>query len=438
MSFTLGIVVLSALISGVAPAAASSWPALNHVMRSGGRGSTGSAHGRLRNAMIVAEVALSLVLLTGAGLLGKSFVALMNVQPGFEARHVLTTKLSLPRVLYKTTAQAAAFYDTLLARVRELPGVETAAVTDTVPLSGDDNSTGIEFLGRQRKPGEIWNLHPRIVSGDYLEAMRIAPIEGRMFNPQDEAGPQRVAILSQNAARQYFPGESAVGKRFAFFAPGNPPYEIVGIAAPVHNSALDREVSADVYLPIRSNPFPFPLTSVALVVRTAQDPIALAQGVRGAIASLDRSLPISSIRSMEDYVEASVAPRKFNLVLLGILAAIALALSAAGLYGVMVYLVTQRTAEIGIRMALGARGADVLRLVVGKGLLLAGGGVALGLVASLAAARVMDTLLYGVQPRDPVIFAVVPVFLLGVAMLASYIPARRASRMDPMTALRME
>ena len=164
----------------------------------------------------------------------------------------------------------------------------------------------------------------------------------------------------------------------------------------------------------------------------------MAQGVRGAIASLDRSLPISSIRSMEDYVEASVAPRKFNLVLLGVLAAIALALSAAGLYGVMVYLVTQRTAEIGIRMALGARGADVLRLVVGKGLLLAGGGVALGLVASLAAARVMDTLLYGVQPRDPVIFAVVPVFLLGVAMLASYIPARRASRMDPMTALRME
>jgi len=244
--------------------------------------------------------------------------------------------------------------------------------------------------------------------------------------------------LSETAARQYFPGQNAVGQRFAFNNDAAPWIEIIGVAAAIHNQALDRDATADVYMPYRENPYLYAPAAMTLVLRTVQDEATLGQAIRRVVSSMDRSLPVSHIRPMEAYVADSSAPRRFNVILLGAFAAIALILATAGLYGVMSYLVSQRTSEIGIRMALGARPMDVLKLVVRKAMLLAGSGVLLGMAAAAAATRLLSSLLFGVEARDPMVFTVAPAILIAVAMLASYIPARRASRVDPLVALRME
>ena len=437
LAFTLGCALLSLLLFGVSPAIASADTDLNDALRSGGRGSTGD-RGKFRNALIVAEVALSLLLVTGAGLMGKSFLALMNVNPGFQPERLLIAGITLPKASYKTTVQAAAFHDSLLERAAALPGVRSAALTDTLPLSGEDNRIGIKLPDRAPRPGEHIRLNTRLVSRQYLETMGIPLLAGREFTAQDMSGGRPVAILSQTAARLYWQDGKALGKRFAFNNETAPWIEIIGIAAPVHNRGLADNPTPDVYLPYRENPFLFPPIAMSLVLRTTQDGSALGPSIRALVSSLDASLPVSRIRQMETYVSDSTAPNRFNVILLGIFAAIAMALAAAGLYGVMSYLVGQRTNEIGVRMALGARPADVLKLVVGKALLLAGAGVALGFVAALALTQVMTSLLFGVAPRDPLVFTLAPLLLLAVAALASYIPARRGARVDPLVALRME
>ncbi|MBZ5610730.1 MAG: ABC transporter permease, partial [Acidobacteriia bacterium] len=436
--FTLASAAGATLFFGIAPAAASARADLNDALRSGGRGATSSDRGRFRSTLIVVEVALSLILLTGAGLLAKSFAALLSVNPGFQPERLLAAGLTLPRTQYRSTEQAAEFYDTLLERARALPGVRSAAITDTVPLTGDDNRFGIKIDGRTAGPDERWRMHPRLVSSGYLETMGIALLQGRTFSVSDAAGNIPVAIVSENAARRYWPDGRALGRRFAFDAEHAPWIEVIGIAAPVHNRALDEESTPDVYVPLRGNPFGYPPTEVALMLRTGDSPTSLGSALRATVSSLDRTLAISRIQSMEAYVADSVAPKKFNLVLLGIFAVLAVALAAAGLYGVMTYLVSRRSGEIGIRMALGARQGDVLRLVIGNGLALAGIGVAIGLAASFVATRFMTSLLFGVRPFDPLVFAAVPALLIAVGALASFVPARRASRVDPLEALRIE
>jgi putative ABC transport system permease protein len=435
--FTLLSALLTTLVFGVSPAFANADADLNDTLRSGGRGNIGD-RGRFRNALVVAEVALSLLLLTGAGLLGKSFLALLDVNPGFRSTQVLTAGLSLGASKYKTTQQAADFHDRLLARALALPGVRSAGLTDVLPLSGDDNRMGIAIPGRAPQPGEHWRMNPRLVSAGYLETMGIPLVKGRGFNAEEAAGTRPAAILSQTAARRYWPDGNAIGQHFKFNNDNAPLMEIVGVAGDVHNNALDHDATADLYLPYHANPYFYAPTVMSLVLRTSGNEAALAPAIRSMVSSLDRSLPVSNIRPMEEYVAGSATPRRFNLVLLGTFALMALLLAAAGLYGVMSYLVSQRTGEIGIRMALGARPADVLGLVVKKAMILAGAGVSLGMIAALGVTRVMGSLLYGVEARDPMVFALTPAVLIAVAALASYIPARRAARVDPMVALRME
>jgi putative ABC transport system permease protein len=435
--FTLVSALASVLIFGLSPALASAGADLNDALRSGGRGSAGE-RGRFRSVLIVAEVAISLLLLTGAGLLAKSFLALMNVNPGFHAEHVLAAGISLPSTKYRATEQAAQFHDTLLERAAALPGVRSAALTDVLPLSGDDNRMGIKIPGREPRPGEHLRMNPRLVSTGYLATMGIPLLQGREFTATDATGIRPVAILSETAARRYWQDGNVVGKRFAFNNDSAPWMEIIGVVGAIHNQSLDRDPTPDLYLPYRENPYLFAPTAMTLVLRTVEDEATLAPAVRDMVRSLDRSLPVSHIRPLEAYVGDSSAPQRFNVVLLGAFAVIALLLASAGLYGVMSYLVNQRTREIGIRMALGARPMDVLRLVVRKAMLLAGAGVVLGMIGAAAATRLLGSLLFGVQARDPMVFAVAPVILIAVAMLASYIPARRASRVDPLVALRMD
>ncbi len=438
LGFTLVVAAVCTLICGAVPAAANAGTDLTVTMRASGRSAAGAARHRFQDALVVAEVALSLVLLTGAGLLTKSFLSLLRVDPGFRAGRLLTAGLSLPQVQYRTTPDAVSFYDRLLEKVRSLPGVESAALTDTLPLSGDDNRTGVIVEGRAEPPGDHFRMHPRLVSSNYLDTMGIPLLAGRSFTAADDRAKPLVAIVSETTARRYWPGQAAVGRRFAFFSAAGPWYEVVGVVGGVHNLAMDRDATEDVYLPFRENPFRFAPDSASLVLRTSQTEAVMAPGLRRVVAGLDRSIPLGAIRSMEDYLGNSEAPRRFNLILIGIIAGVALALAAAGLYGVLAYLVSRRTGEIGIRMALGARRADVVWLVIGRGLSLAGTGLAAGLAASLFTARVMSSLLFNVEPRDATVLAAAPVVLLAVAVLACYIPARRAARVDPVVALRLE
>jgi putative ABC transport system permease protein len=435
--FTLVSTVVAALVFGISPALAAAGADLAEALRSGGRGHTPGGHG-LRSAMIVAEVSLSLVLLAGAGLLMKSFVALANVNPGFRAEQVLTAGITLPLSRYRTPAQHAEFFDRIVERARALPGVASAAITDTLPLSGEDNRTGISIYGRTAQPGERWRLHPRIVSPGYLGAMGISLRQGRDFTDADVASNKYVAVLSQTAAVRYWPGENALGKRFAFFSDQGPWYEVIGIAASVHNSALEREPTEDVYLPYAASPFPTPRGAATLVLRASGNESALTGDVRAMIRSFDASLPVSRIRPLEYYVSDSVGPHRFDLILILAFAVIALALAGAGIYGLIAFLAAQRTAEIGIRIALGARGSQVVGLIMRKGAVLALLGIAFGLAGSLAAARLLQSLLFGVTARDPAVYVIAPLVLLVVALAASYVPARRAARVDPLTALRME
>jgi len=436
--FTLGCATLSTLLFGASPALSSTRVSLNESLRTGGRGLVSGDRSHFRSSLVVVQVALSLVLLTGAGLLGKSLLQLMKVNPGFQPAHVITAGISLPGSRYRNTGQAAEFYDALIDRAGALPGVRMAAITDTLPLSGDDDRAGIRVEGRDARPGENFRMNPRLVSTGYLQTMGVRLIAGRMFTAADATARRQVAIVSEDAARKYWPDASPVGKRFGFSMENAPWIEVIGVAGDVHNRALDEDSTADVYLPYRENPFHYVPTGVTLAVKSDLDETALASGIRAGVVSLDRSVAVSDIRSMESRVADSTAPKWFNLILLTLFAAIAVVLAAAGLYGILSYLVSQRTAEIGIRMAMGAERQDVLRLVMGRGFMLACAGIAIGTAASFAATQFMSKLLFGVQPRDPAIFATIPLFLVAVALVASYIPARRATKVDPLAALRME
>jgi putative ABC transport system permease protein len=438
LAFTVFCAVFSTLLFGISPAFARARVNLNQSLRSGGRGSVSAESQNLHSMLVIVQVALSLMLLAGAGLLGKSFLRLMNVNLGFRPESVTTATVRLPGSQYRTIEQAAQFFDALVERVALLPGIQSAAITDILPLTGGDNRSGVDVQGYQPRSDERVRMHPRLVSPDYLTTMGIRLIAGRMFAKADTTEDRHLAIVSEGTAQRYWPHESAVGKRFHFTVDKGPWFDVIGVVASVHNRAPDQDPTPDVYLPFRENPFRYVPTRVALVLKTELNDGALAASLRSAIASLDRSVAVADVRSMGSIVEESAAPRWFNLLVLSTFAVTAIVLAASGLYGILSYLVNQRSAEIGIRMALGAGKLAVLRMVIGRGAALACAGIVLGTVGSLAATHLLSKLLFDVHPRDPAVFFSIPAFLLAIALLASYVPARRAAKVDPLVALRTE
>ncbi len=433
LAFTLGMAVLTGVVFGLAPALLSSKTNFNRALKEGGRDTATTSRGaRLRSALVVSEVALALMLLIGAGLLIKSFVNLQRVDPGFNPKSVLRIDVVLPRARYPEQIQSAAFYKQLLDRVAVLPGVQSAGAVSSLPLSGGGTDSDFAIEGRPvAEPG-----HPQVawynsVTPDYFRAMGIRLLRGREFTEADNADAPKVALISESMARRYFPDEDALGKRLVF---GKYARQIVGIISDVRFFGLNLDARPSMYFPHLQSP----ARAMSLVVRTQPNPLTLAGAIRGEVSTIDRDLAVSNVMTMDELVGVSLAEPRFTLFLLGAFAAVAMLLSAIGVYGVVSYSVTQRSHEIGVRMALGAQMNDVLTLVISQGMSLALGGVALGLIAAFALSRVMDSLLFGVSATDLTTFATTSLILAGVALGACFVPARRATRVDPMVALRYE
>jgi putative ABC transport system permease protein len=437
LAFTLGVSLLTGVIFGLVPALQTSKADLHETLKEGGRTGAGGSRAWIRSTLVVLEMALALVVLISAGLLIRSFLRVERVNPGFAPQNTLAMSLVLPVTKYKEPVQRVNFYKEALQRIRALPGVQSAGATSILPLSGNNSSGSFQIEGRvipqgQSSPhGDRW-----AATTDYFSTMRIPIIRGRFFDDRDTMESQPVAIIDETMARKYWPDEDPMGKRITFQGgPNNPIWrEIVGVVGHVKHKGLDGESRVQYYIPHSQTQNAF----MSLVVRASVDPTSLTGAVRGAISGLDKDLPVFRVKTMEQFVSESMAQRRFAMALVGIFAAVALALACVGLYGVLSYSITQRSHEIGIRMALGARSADVLRLVVGHGMLLALVGVALGGVAAFLLTRLMANLLFGVTPGDPLTFAAIAALLTLVALLACFAPARRATKVDPIVALRYE
>jgi putative ABC transport system permease protein len=432
---TLAVAITTGLIFGLAPGLASGRPDLTEALKEGGRGSSaGRRHNRLRNALVVGEVALALVLLTGAGLLLKSFIKLQNVDPGFNPNNVLTAEISLPALRYPDDKAQANFFSELERRVAALPGVSHAAFTIILPMSGINSDSSFEIEGR---PSD--DAHPapdeeiRLVSADYFRVLETPLLRGRFFTAADNLDSPPVAIINHALAERYWPNDDPIGKRIAIpTAPQKKVWTtIVGIVGDLHHRGLDQPVKPEYYVPLAQAPYP----SVILAVRSMQEPATLTSAIRSRVQALDPSLPIAHVRTLEQVVADSIAPRRLAVTLLAAFAGIALLLAAVGIYGVMSFLVAQRTHEIGVRMALGAQRRDVLRLIIRQAGLLIGLGTMAGLIAAFLTTSLLRSALYEVSTFDPLTFILVTVALSLVALLACYIPAVRAIRSDPMIAL---
>jgi putative ABC transport system permease protein len=439
LGFTLLVSVLTGLIFGLAPAIQSVRFNQIETLKEGGRdAATGGSGKRLRGLLVMAEVAISLVLLIGAGLLINSFLRLRNVDPGFRAENLLTMKIVLPDAKYERKAQRSAFYTDLVQRVQSLAGVRSAAVTTNLPLYLQGNSISISIEGRpEPPPGQEPIIVTRIISPGYLDTMSIPLLKGRQLTDQDTDDSPNVVVISETMGRRYWPGEDAVGKRIAVGRIRSPEdwIQVVGVAKDVRQFELNADPKPQMYLTHRQYGF---FDAQDLVVKTDVDPASMASAVRKAVGEIDKDQPVSNIRTMETILADSIARQRFSMLLLAIFAAVALVLAAVGIYGVMSYSVAQRTHEIGIRMALGAQTGTVLKLAVGYGLKLVVAGIAIGLVAAFALTRVMSSLLFGVTATDPKTFTLISLLLVAVAAIASYIPARRATRVNPIIALRCE
>ncbi|HKR12251.1 MAG TPA: ABC transporter permease [Pyrinomonadaceae bacterium] len=439
LGFTFLVSVITGLIFGLAPALQAARFNQTETLKEGGRDSaTGSSGKRIRGLLVMSEVAVSLVLLIGAGLLINSFMRLRNVDPGFRADNLLTMKFVLPEPKYAGFQSRTAFYSDLIQRVEGLAGVKSAAVTTNLPLYRQGNSISISIEGRPAPPpGQELIVVTRIVSPRYFETMSIPFLSGRQFTDQDIATSPRAVVISETMARRYWPGEDPVGKRIGAGRIQRPEdwIQVVGVVKDVRQFELTAEPRPQMYLSYRQAGFFAPRD---LVVKTDVDPASMAATVRKTVWEIDKDQPVSNIKTMEEILLDSIARQRFSMLLLAIFAAVALILAAVGIYGVMSYSVAQRTHEIGIRMALGAQTGAVLKLAVGYGLKLVIAGIAIGLIAAFFLTRVMSTLLFGVTATDPVTFTVISLLLIFVAAVASYIPARRATKVDPIIALRYE
>lgn len=436
LGFTLAVSVLTGLVFGLVPALQASRPDLNEALKEGARGSTGGVgRRRMRGALVVTEVALTQMLLIGAGLMIKSFYTLQQVNPGFDAESVLTMQVTLPPLKYAEDSRISSFFEQALKRIEALPGVQVAAAATSLPLT--DNSLARRFTidGRApASPNERLIAHYDAISPEYFRAMGIPLLEGRSFADQDRDKSQQVIIINDAMRRRFWPDENPIGKHISITAEAGVSREIVGVVGDVKNSSLDADAGLGFYEPYLQ----FPWNFMAIVARTDGNPMRLAATVRDEILAVDKAQPVYDVKTMSQIVGDSVSQPRLYMLLLGIFAAIALALAAVGIYGVMNYSVNQRQHEIGIRMAIGAQHSQIMKMIVGQGMILALIGVAIGVLAAFFLGWVVESLLFGVTGRDLSIFILLPFVLVLVALLASYIPAYRATRVDPMIALRAE
>jgi len=433
LGFTFCVAVLTGIAFGLAPVWTVARQDLQETLKEGGRGSAGRQG--LRGALVAAEVALALVLLVGAGLLLGSFARLDAVSPGFRTERALAFDVRMPRARYPDPHHQTAFYESLIEHLLALPGVQSAAAVTALPLSENDESYTFEPEGSPATPGKEPSAMYYDVTPGYFQAMGIPVLSGRDFSRADALGTPRVCIINDVLARDYFPGQDPVGRRlFIGAGPGHAFREIVGVVGSVKHYWLGEKPYPQAYEPLAQ----MPNSGATIVVRGSLDPATLTSAVRGAVQSVDAQLPIAHVITFDQLVAESVALPRFRTVLLLLFAAFAVILAVVGLYGVMSYTVTQRTREIGIRMVLGAQRAGVYRLVVGQGMMLVGAGLVVGLVAALGLARLVQRFLFGVTATDPVTFLAVSVLLVAVAACACYLPAHRASRVDPLVSLRYE
>ena len=438
LAFTAILSVLTAMLFGLVPALQVTRPNLVDALKESAQSTTAGMHRhRLRSSLVIVEMALALVLLVSAGLLIRSLVRLQNVSPGFNAHNVMASDIDLPDDKFSNTKKVQFLHD-LMPRVKALPGVTSAAAIVPLPMSGNEFQVAVEIEGRPTAKSDELNSSVRVITEDYFHTMQIPLLQGREFREQDGTDAATVLIVNESLARKFFPGENPIGKhiRPGISTDGKPSRmrEIVGVVGNVKYRDLSADWTPESYIPYAQLPF----GAMTIVARAANDPYALAKPIAEAVGSVDHDVPAHQARTVEDYLYGTVAVPRFNTFLLGVFAGLALVLTAVGLYGVISYSVAQRTHEIGIRMALGAEPRDMLRLVVGQGLRLALVGVGLGVVAALFLTRYLSTLLFGVDSTDPISFSGVILLLLSVVLLACYIPARRAMRIDPMVALRYE
>jgi predicted permease len=430
LAFTLVVTLVAGLIMGLVPALqvarSGEAAALNDASRGTSEGKRGAA---ARETLVVVEVALALVLLVSGGLLLRSFANVLDVELGFRPEGAVAWRVDSNRG-FETRTERATFYDDLIGRVLALPGVEAAGLTDTTPL-GRNREWGMRVEGRSYEDGEGLGLFPRVVDHRYVQAMGVPLLAGRYLTADDRENSRRVVLINQAAADRAFEGEDPLGQRLLIT--DDEPWEVVGVVGNVRHQSPEEGAGSEVYLPYTQL---WDMSTAEMVVRSRLPVATLAAGVREAIRSVDAAMPTNDFRPLDDLVDRAVSPRRFILALLGGFAATALLLAALGIYAVLSYTVSQRTPEIGIRMALGESAASVRRRVVGRTLILAGVGVVLGAAGALAASRLMASLLFGVDAADPVTFAATSVGLLALALVAGYVPARKASRVDPVEAFR--
>jgi putative ABC transport system permease protein len=437
LGFTLGISLLTGVIFGLAPAYEATQLNLHESLKEGAKNIGGGMRSqRMRSSLVILEIALALVLLVCAGLLIRSFARLHGVDPGFNAHKVLTMRVSLPGRKYDTDQKLINFFRQAVAQMQALPGVESVGAVNYLPFAAPHAGTGVTIEGRPKlPPGQGLNTGVMVSDLNYFRTMQIPLKRGRLFTDQEAAEMRHVVVINEEFARKNFPGEDPLGKRVVIdMKDDNQPCEIIGVVGDSKHMNLDAEVQPMSYWPYPELAY----SGMTFVIRTKGEPTAIANAARDVIRALDPEQPVADVRTMERLIGTSVARARFNTLLLTIFAVVALLLAGVGIYGVMAYSVAQRTHEIGVRMALGARAGDALWLIVRRGMALALGGVALGLAASFASTRLLKTLLFNVSVTDPLTFAGIPLVLVLVALLACLIPARRAAKVDPMVALRYE
>jgi len=438
LGFTFAVSIITGLMFGLAPALQISKPNLAESLKEAGRGSGASgSRNRLRSALVVSEIALTLVLLVCSGLLIRTVMRLKNVDPGFNPKNILAMNIGLPSVKYPKPENQISFYMQVTERIAALPGVKAAGTTSVLPLSDNFDGRGLLVEDQPRPRGEEITVDLYVTTPGYLRAMDIGLIKGRTITEQDTNDSFKVALINKTMAAQLWPNQDPLGKRIRF--PGSeknpqPWRTIVGVVSDVAQYALDQRAPMQMYLPHSQ----FPTSFNSIVVKTESDPSAMINAIRREILAVDKDQAVFNVTTLEQLLGDSIQTRKFFMVLLLVFAGLALMLAAVGIYGVMSYIASQRTHEIGIRMALGAQAKDVLKLIIGNGMFLALIGVALGLGSAFVVTRVMAGLLFGVTTTDAATFVTVSLGLIAVALLACYLPARRATKVDPLVALRYE
>ncbi len=441
LGYTLLISIITGVVFGLVPAWQASKEGVNvRLKQSGGGSRLGASHRALRSAMVISEIALALVLLVGAGLLMQTFYKLRQQYSGLRPEQVLTARTELLAQKYTDFAKRVTFYDEVLERVKNLPGVVSAGYTTSVPLAWKGGSTSLSIEGRLPEPGVAYNAIHRQVSDAYLETLGIQLEAGRYFDGRDTAESQPVVIVNDTLARSWFPNENPLGKRFKVGSPEapNPWVTIIGVVADVRQMGLEVPVKAEIYLPYRQTTYQPWFAPRDLTIRTSLDPRRLAAAVRQAVQDVDPAQPVANVRTLDEILGAETSQRRLGMALVAAFAGLAVLLAAIGIYGVLAYFVVQHTSEIGVRVALGARPSDILALVLKRGMGLAGAGIGVGLLAALGLTRLIDSLLFGITATDVLTFASVSMFLTGVALVACLVPARRAAKVAPIVALRYE